>query len=188
MSAKVGEFFGAGAATPPIVLLTPDRLSLKMDVGETDYANIKVGQVGGVLFDSIPGKVYPFVIGEIGLSPSITQGVVTYQVKASLVVPADAPRPAPGMNARGQIITESKPNVLVVPPRAIRRSGNSSVVDVRRGDAVEEQVVTTGATDTEQVEVLTGLNENDVVVVPALTSARPGSTPKAQPTLPGGVK
>lgn len=188
VSAKVGEFFGAGAATPPIVLLTPDRLSLKMDVGETDYANIKVGQVGGVLFDSIPGKVYPFVIGEIGLSPSITQGVVTYQVKASLVVPADAPRPAPGMNARGQIITESKPNVLVVPPRAIRRSGNSSVVDVRRGDAVEEQVVTTGATDTEQVEVLTGLNENDVVVVPALTSARPGSTPKAQPTLPGGVK
>jgi RND family efflux transporter MFP subunit len=189
VNAKPGEFFAAAAANgAAIVLLTPDRLRLKMDVGETDYANIKVGQAGGVLFDSIPGKVYPFVIAEIGLSPSITQGVVTYQVKASLVVPVDAPRPAPGMNARGQIITESKANVLVVPPRAIRRSGNDQVVDVRRNGAVEEQVVTTGATDTQQVEILTGLNEGDVVVVAALASAKPGSTPKAQPTLPGGVK
>lgn len=188
VNVKVGEFFSQAAASPPIVLLTPDRLLLKMDVGETDYANVKVGQAGGVLFDSIPGKVYPFVISEIGLSPSITQGVVTYQVKASLVVPAGAPRPAPGMNARGQIITESKPNVLVVPPRAIRRSGSNQVVDVRRNGAVQEQVVTTGATDTEQVEILSGLNDGDVVVVVALTSAKPGSTPKAQPTLPGNVK
>ncbi|TAK59943.1 MAG: biotin/lipoyl-binding protein, partial [Dehalococcoidia bacterium] len=87
INAKVGEFFGGGSTTPPIVLLTPDRLTMKMDVGETDYANIKVGQVGGVLFDSIPGKIYPFVISEIGLSPSITQGVVTYPVKGSLVLP-----------------------------------------------------------------------------------------------------
>lgn len=189
VNAKPGEFFAPSAANgAAIVLLTPDRLRLKVDVGETDYANIKDGQAGGVLFDSIPGKIYPFRITEIGLSPSITQGVVTYQVKASLVVPADAPRPAPGMNARGQIITDSKPNVLVVPPRAIRRSGNDQVVDVRRNGSVEEQVVTTGATDNQQVEILTGLNEGDNVVVASLTSAKPGSTPKAQPTLPGNVK
>jgi RND family efflux transporter MFP subunit len=189
VNAKAGEFFAPSSANgAAIVLLTPDRLRLKIDVGETDYANIKLGQVGGGVFDSIPGKIYPFVIGEIGLSPSITQGVVTYQVKASLIVPADAPRPAPGMNARGQIITESKAGVLVVPPRAIRRSGNNQVVDVRRNGGIEEQVVTTGATDTQQVEILTGLSEGDVVVVAALTSARPGATPKPQPTLPGGVK
>jgi RND family efflux transporter MFP subunit len=189
INAKAGEFFAAAAASgAAIVLLTPDRLTLKMDVGETDYASLKNGQAGGVLFDSIPGKVYPFVITEIGLSPSVTQGVVTYQVKASLIVPADGPRPAPGMNARGQIITDSKPNVLAVPPRAIRRSGNNQVVDIRRNGGVEEQVVTTGATDNQQVEILTGLTDGDVVVVASLTTAKPGSTPKAQPTLPGGVK
>lgn len=188
INAEPGEFFGASTTNPAIVLLTPDRLTLKMDVGETDYANLKTGQAGGVLFDSIPGKVYPFTISEIGLSPSVTQGVVTYQVKASLVLAAGAPRPAPGMNARGQIIKESKPNVLVVPPRAIRKSGNDQVVDVRRDGSVVAQVVTTGVTDTEQVEVLTGLNEGDVVVVASLTSARPGATPKPQPTLPGNVR
>jgi RND family efflux transporter MFP subunit len=188
INAKIGEFFGAGSQTPPIVLLTPDRLVMKMDVGETDYANVKVGQVGGVVFDSIPGKQYPFVISEIGLSPSLTQGVVTYPVKASLILPKDAPRPAPGMNARGIIITESKQNVLVVPPRALRRSGNDQVVDVRRDGKVEEQVVTTGASDTENVEIVSGLNEGDVVVMAALAGTNGNATPQAQATLPGGVR
>ena len=115
-----------------------------MDVGETDYANLKVGQAGGVLFDSIPGKVYPFVISEIGLSPSITQGIMTYRSRHRSSCRADAPRPAPGMNARGQIITDSRPNVLVVPPRAIRRSGTNQVVTSAATARVEEQVVTTG--------------------------------------------
>ena len=188
VSAKVGEFFGAGNTSPAIVLLTPDKLNLKMDVGETDYAKLKAGQGGVVFFDSIPGTVYPFAISEIGLAPSVTQGVVTYQVKASLVLAPGAPRPAPGMNARGQIVTDSKPNVLVVPPRAIRKSANDQVVDVRRDGSVVAQVVTTGASDADQVEIVTGLAEGEVVVVASLTSAKPGSTPKAQPTLPGNVR
>ncbi|HYM15286.1 MAG TPA: biotin/lipoyl-binding protein [Dehalococcoidia bacterium] len=188
VNAKVGEFASQASTAPPIVLLTPDRLVLKMDVGETDYANVKLGQAGGVLFDSIPGKIYPFVISEIGLSPSVTQGVTTYQVQASLIVPAGAPRPAPGMNARGQIITDSRPNILVVPPRAVHRSGSNQVVDVRRNGAVLEQVITTGVSDNDNVEVLSGLTDGDVVVAPALGSASAGPTAKAQPTLPGGVK
>ena len=183
-----GEFFGASTTNPAIVLLTPDRLTLKMDVGETDYANLKTGQAGGVLFDSIPGRVYPFVILGNWAQPLGDAGRRDVPVKASLVLPADAPRPAPGMNARGQIITESKPNLLVVPPRAIRKSGNDQVVDVRRDGSIVAQVVTTGATDTGQVEVVTGLVEGDVVVVASLTSARPGATPKPQPTLPGNVR
>jgi HlyD family secretion protein len=159
-----------------------------MDVGETDYANVKVGQGGGVIFDSIPGKVYPFRISEIGLSPSTQQGVVTYAVTATLVVPPDAPRPAPGMNARGQIITDSKPNLLVVPPRAIRKDGADQVVDVKRDGSVVEQKVTTGASDNDQIEIVTGLNDGDVVVVASLTSSKAVATPKPAPTLPGGVR
>jgi HlyD family secretion protein len=188
VNAKIGEFVSQAATEAPIVLLTPDRLVLQMDVGETDYANVKIGQAGGVIFDAIPGKIYPFVISEIGLSPSVTQGITTYQVKASLIIPKDAPRPAPGMNARGQIITDSKQNVLVVPPRAIHRSGNNQVVDVRRNGAVQEEVITTGVSDNDNVEVLSGLADGDVVVAPALGAASAGPTARAQPTLPGGVK
>jgi hypothetical protein len=92
------------------------------------------------------------------------------------------------MNARGQIITDSKQNVLVVPPRAIHRSGNDQVVTVRRNGALAEQVVTTGVSDNDNVEVLSGLADGDVVVAPALGGAAAGATPVTQPTLPGGVR
>ncbi len=189
---KPGEFFSSASAAADgagaIVLLTPDKLTLSMTVGETDYRTLKIGQGGASIFDGLPGSVYPFTITEIGLSPTITQGVVTYPVKASLIILPNSPRPAPGMNARGQIITESRPNVLIIPSRAIRIRGTDQIVDVKRETGTEEVVVTTGASDGPNVEVLTGLNEGDVVVVVTLTSGGSAAKPKAEPTLPGGVR
>jgi multidrug efflux pump subunit AcrA (membrane-fusion protein) len=191
---KVGEFSGGAAAASaeggaPIVLLTPERLTLTMSVGETDYRTVKIGQAGVALFDGIPGGIYPFTITEIGLSPVVTQGVVTYNVKASLVVLPDGVPPVPGMNARGQITTSSVENVLIIPARAIRISGTNQVVDRKAEDgSIEEVVVTTGANDGEQVEIASGLEDGNTIVVVTLTSGETGSTPEAEPTLPGGVR
>jgi HlyD family secretion protein len=141
------------------------------------------------IFDGIPGRPYPFTIREIGLSPVVNQGVVTYEVKGDLVILDGSPPPAPGMNARGQLTTESKPDVLVIPPRAIRLRGVEQIVDVKREGGSVEQVVTTGATDNEQVEILTGLQEGDVVLVVTLTSTEDGGpTPVTESTLPGGIR
>jgi HlyD family secretion protein len=189
---KPGEFFSSASAAADgagaIVLLTPDRLTLRMTVGETDYRTLKIGQGGASVFDGLPGSVYPFTITEIGLSPTVTQGVVTYGVKASLIILPNSPRPAPGMNARGQIITDSKPDVLIIPSRAIRLRGTEQVVDVKRDAGIEEVVVTTGANDGPNVEVVTGLAEGDTIVVVTLTSGGTDAKPQAEPTLPGGVR
>jgi len=181
-----GEF-ASTASVAAIVLLTPDALVLDIQIGETDYPNVRLDQTGVVLFDALPGVPFPFRIVELGLSPTITQGVVTYEATAALVVPPDGARPAPGMNARGQIITESRVDVLAVPPRAIRRRGGDQVVDVRRNGTVSEQVVTTGLTDVDNVEILSGLEEGDVLVVPVLITAS-GSRSDAAPTLPSGIR
>lgn len=183
----LGEFTGVGAATPAIVLLTPDVLVLELQLGETDYPNVKLDQVGVVLFDAIPGTPYAFTVLELGLSPTVTQGVVTYHVTAALNIPPDAQRPAPGMSASGQIVTESRANVVAVPPRAIRRRGTEQVVDVRRNGTVVEQVVTTGFSDTNNVEILTGLEEGDVIVVPTLVTGS-ADQPDVEPTLPSGIR
>lgn len=186
-----GEFAGSASQEPAIVLLTPDAIVLKIDVGETDYPNIKIGRGGAARFDGIPGSFYPFTITEIGLSPTITQGVVTYEVTAAVVIGPDAPRPVPGMNANGQLVTERRDNVLVIPPRALRRRGNEVIVDVRREGRIDEVVVTTGLSDNERVEVLSGLTDGDVVVVPALAGSAGGPAgggPTAVPTIPGGIR
>lgn len=187
VSIRQGEFVGPAAAEPAIVLLTPDRLTLQMDIGETDYTNVEPGQRGGVLFDGLPGHIYPFAISELGLSPSVSQGVVTYPATATIVIPPDAPRPAPGMNGRGQLVLDSRRDVIAVPLRAVRRSGSEQVVDVRRDSAVVEQPVRTGVSDAENVEILEGLSEGDTIVVPVLRGTG-GDDAEAEPTLPGGIR
>ncbi len=187
LNLKPGEFTGVGSTTPAIVLLTPDTIVLKMQVGETDYPNVKLDQRGIALFDALPGKPYPFTVAQLGLSPTVTQGVVTYQVTAAMDIPAGTPLPAPGMSANGQIVTESRPNVISVPPRAIRRKGTDQVVEVRRNGTVEDQVVTTGFSDTNNVEILSGLQEGDTIVVPVLISGS-ASQPNRKPTLPSGIR
>ena len=62
-------------------------------------------------------------------------------------------------------------------------------MSVKRANGdVEEQIVTTGATDGNNVEILTGLAEGDTVEVVTLTTAKPGTTPKPQATIPSGLR
>ncbi len=183
---NLGEFTGA-SAEPPIVLLTPDAVVLSMSIGETDYLQVQLDQTGIALFDALPGQPYPFRVIEIGLAPGSNQGVITYSVKGALLLPPDAPRPAPGMSANGQIVTDSKVDVIAIPPRAIRRSGGSQVVDVKEGGMVVERVVTTGASDNANVEILEGLVEGDIIVLPSLVTGR-SADEAADPTLPAGIR
>jgi RND family efflux transporter MFP subunit len=186
-----GEFASAAGTTAPIVMLTPDALILTLDIEETDYPNVKIDQGGVALFDGIPGAVYPFRISEIGLSPSTTSGVITYEAKAVLTVLPNSPRPAPGMNANGQLTTASKADIVVIPPRALRRRGSEQIVDVKRDGIIVETVVTTGVSDNNNVEILTGLAEGDVIVLPVVAGGAaggPGGGPTAVPTIAGGIR
>jgi hypothetical protein len=139
-----------------------------------------------VLFDALPGVPFGFTVTELGLSPTVTQGVVTYEVTAALDVPPEGTRPAPGMSGNGQIVIESRADVLAVPPRAIRRKGTDQVVQVRRDGVLIDQVVATGLSDTENVEILSGLNEGDEIVAPVLVTG--DDSVDAEPTLPGGIR
>ncbi len=183
---SLGEFAGT-AAEPAIVLLTPDAVVFEMNIGETDYPQVQLDQTGVALFDALPGRPYPFRVIEIGLSPVSNQGVVTYPITGAIIVLPDAPRPAPGMSANGQIVTDSKVDVIAVPPRAIRRSGGDQVVDVLRNGEVVEQIVVTGASDNNNVEIVEGLSEGETIVVPALIGGGPADNAPA-PTLPSGIR
>jgi HlyD family secretion protein len=71
------------------------------------------------------------------------------------------------------VIIQQKENVLMVPNRAIRTEGANKVVDVKTGEKTEPRVITTGMVGDQNTEVLTGVNEGDMVTIP-------------MPTLTGG--
>jgi multidrug efflux pump subunit AcrA (membrane-fusion protein) len=182
---QVGDL--VSSQLPAITLLTPGALEVRLAVGETDFPSLRVGMVGLVLFDALQDRPFPVVITHIGLGPNVEQGIVTYVAEGALVGIGEGPadRPAPGMNGSAILVTEQHQNVLVVPNRAIRRRGDEVVVDVMVNGKTEVRAVQTGLSDTDNTEVVSGLEEGDLLVLPATATAGQATQ---QENLPGGVR
>lgn len=178
------------ASVPAITLLTPDALRVELTLGETDLPPLKIGQTGLIIFDAIQGVPFSITISKIGLAPETSQGVVTYSAEADLtdLDSADV-RPLPGMNGAAVIVTEERKDVLAVPARAIRRQGSSQVVEVLVDGKPEIRVIQTGASDAENVEVINGLAEGDLVVLlGAAPAAEEEEQEEEENVIPEGIR
>ncbi|MEO6043732.1 MAG: HlyD family efflux transporter periplasmic adaptor subunit [Tepidiformaceae bacterium] len=109
---------------------------------------------------------------------------------------ANAPLPSPGMTASVTVVLSVTDDALLLPTTAIKRSGRTSVVNLKLPDGtLEQRTVTTGGTDSTSTAILTGLVEGDVVQIgtTAVASAATASRTAApaggrQPTPAGGVR
>jgi multidrug efflux pump subunit AcrA (membrane-fusion protein) len=176
------------SATPAVTLLTPDALEVELTLGETDLPSVKVGQKGVIIFDAILEKAYPLTVTEIGLAPTIQQGVVTYLATARLegFDANTSVRPAPGMSGAAVIVTEEKSGVLAVPNQAIRRSGQNKTVEVVIDGKLETRVVQTGISDAEKTEILSGLKAGDLIALPGSASVEQAGEEVEE--LPAGLR
>jgi HlyD family secretion protein len=176
------------SATPAMTLLTPDALEVELTLGETDLPTVRVGHKGVIIFDAILEKAYPLTVTEIGLAPTIEQGVVTYLATAQLdgFDPNADVRPAPGMSGAAVIVTEEKSGVLAVPNQAIRRRGDDKVVEVVSDGNLETRVIQTGISDAEKTEVLSGLKIGEVVRLPGSVSVEEAAGEAEE--LPAGLR
>jgi HlyD family secretion protein len=176
------------SATPAMTLLTPNALEIELTLGETDLPSVKVGQQGVIIFDAIQEQAYQLTVTEVGLAPTMEQGVVTYVATAQLTNfdPNADVRPAPGMSGSAVIATQEKAGVLAVPNRAIKRQGEDQIVQVVIDGKLETRTVRTGITDGEKTEILSGLKAGERVVVPGGTAAE--ETTGQGEELPGGIR
>jgi membrane fusion protein (multidrug efflux system) len=166
-SIKVGDSAGGTAAA--FTLTDPDNLraivyrpqrELIFFQNANDLSAIEVR----VQPEALPGQVFKGTINF--LSPTIDATSGSFRITLTLDQPASdaaGPRLAPGMLARIDIVTERRPNALVVPKRALRREGDSQFLYlVREGKAVRLKVVE-GLSNDEFVELT--LSEEDPIEV-----------------------
>ncbi|MBS7457923.1 efflux RND transporter periplasmic adaptor subunit [Coralloluteibacterium stylophorae] len=71
----------------------------------------------------------------------------------------------PGSAVKARITVEQQPVELMVPLSALQTMNGEEVVFVRVGEAYQAQPVEVGQRDGQRVEILSGLNEGDQVVV-----------------------
>jgi RND family efflux transporter MFP subunit len=124
-----------------------DRVNVGQRVLVTNY-NIKS--------DTLSGQVTQ-------LSPAINETTRTFS--GFITIDNSALKLRPGMFVKGDIITLQKDQVLAVPKEIVKsQRGNRSVFIIERNMAVERGIKI-GISDDTHVEVESGLNEDDKVVI-----------------------
>ncbi len=167
--------------------------TVEISLNEVDVSKVKIGQKVNLTFDAIPDLNITGVVADIDAVGTVTQGVVTYNIKISLDTQDD--RVKSGMSVAASVITDIKQNVVMVPNAAIKISGNNQYVevpdetvadnqlDVNTGilllKPVKNQNVQVGISDDSFTEIISGINENDKIIsrtIAASTSKTPATT------------
>jgi RND family efflux transporter MFP subunit len=71
----------------------------------------------------------------------------------------------PGMFAEAKLVLETKEGVLVLPKQAVIDSGDKKYVYVVKDNKAIQTEITTGIEDDERVEIVSGLQAGDMIVL-----------------------
>jgi len=134
----------------------PDKLWVTADVDEEDIPRIRPGQRVLIKADAFPDQALKGEVAEI--TPKGDPVQKTYRVRVGL--PADTPLKI-GMTVEVNIIVREEPDALLIPATALV-DGHVWAV---RGGRARKVKVQTGVVGSQQVQVLSGITEDDEVIV-----------------------
>lgn len=173
-----GQTVSPGISTPMVLLTVADLslMQIQVLVDETDIGAVKLGQKVNFTVDAHPGKTFTGVVSLISQSAITQQNVIYYTVYVD--VDSSQGLLFPTMTARVTINTGESNNTLIVPLSAVKEIKGKKYVQVMVDGTPQSVQVELGLADDEKVEVLSGLNEGDQVVLPAskpqTSSGQPG--------------
>jgi len=165
ISTQEGETVAAGLNSPTFVtIIDLNKLQVDAFVDEVDIGKIAAGQSAVFTVDSYPERDFPATVRAIYPKAVVMDNVVYYDVVLRIDEPLTG-QLRPEMTANVIIALEARRGVLAVPLSAVIREEGKSVVYVLRGGRPAPQTVRVGRRDAERIEIVSGLNENDRVLV-----------------------
>ncbi len=163
---KEGDIISATATI--VHLIDPSNMELNAEVDEIDIPDVKLGQRALIEVDALPALQLEGVVTLIGSLPIVEAGLVLYLVLYEVKIGFDVPQGynlKVGMSAIADIIIHERSNVLLVPDRAVTKdSQGNPMVRVMVDEQIQEQSVVVGISDGYQTEIVSGLEEGDMVV------------------------
>lgn len=180
VSTQLGETVVSGlSAAILITIIDPSKLEMWIYVDETDIGRTKPGKKIEYWVDTFRDKRFYGKIDMIYPQPEIKDNIV-YYLAIVKIDPKDTVFLRPEMTTHVRIIVEEKKDVLVVPNNAIRFEEGKTVVYLKGKNKTEAKQVTLGTRDDKFTEVIKGLSEGEIIVIPAVVkkppqNASPGS-------------
>ena len=170
---KAGDQLNGGDSGAMAVIYDLSQLELQMDVSELDIGQIQPGQTVEITAEALPGQTFTGVVEKVSVNGTTTDGFTTYPVTILLSEYGDL---NPGMNVSAHIIVERAENALCVPAEAVNSDNTVLVagegafaedgVTIADPSKIESRPVTLGRGSQDFVEITSGLEEGETVLLP----------------------
>ena len=148
-----------------LMTVTPQNtMTLTVAVDEADISSVKTGMIAEITVNALPDEVFEGEITKVAKTGSGNGGSSKFDVQITLDRQGEM---LAGMSASAVISLYEKMDVLTLPAAALTEEGGKTVVytalDKKTGEPVSPVEVTTGLSDGETVEILSGLQSGDEV-------------------------
>ena len=170
---SMGGYGGTGSSQTQLysldgdVLLTVtplDTMTVTIAVDEKDIASVKTGMTAQLTMNALPDETFEGQVTRVSQTGSGNGGSSKFDVEITLSRESDM---LPGMSATAQLTLYEKMDVLTLPVAALRDEGGKTLVytgkDKKTGEPANPVEVTTGLSDGENVEILSGIDSGTTV-------------------------
>jgi HlyD family secretion protein len=157
---NVGEIANPGS--PVVTVVDISRVVARVNIPQSEEATVRVGQTAVLTQpgskDEVEGKVTV-------VSPDADPNTTTVQIWIEVANPGE--RLKPGMPVHAAIATEVYKAASVVPATAILpgEEGGTAVLTISADSVAHKRAVTLGVREGNQVQILTGANPGEEVVI-----------------------
>lgn len=173
-------FGESGARTSVVALADLNDLQIELDISQTDFARLKMGQRAEIVPEAFPNLKYTGFIAEI--APEANRAKATVQVKVKVDNPDEQLRPE--MNARVNFLGEERPTQgksaprVLVPKAAVVRRDGSAFVFVIKGNKAEQRSIRLGDEAGDFYYVFEGLSGGESTATTGAEKLRDGDRVK----------
>jgi HlyD family secretion protein len=158
---SASEYVHAGDLLLQMADLT--KLQVRAYFDEPELGALHVGQPATIIWDALPNRIWH---GRILSMPSTIITYTTRNVGEVLLSVDDADgKLLPNTNVKVTVTEQRLEHVLTIPREAVHGEGGKDYAYLLHGKVLRRQQVTVGARNLTQVQVLSGLAENDTVAL-----------------------
>ncbi len=147
-----------------------DAVTVSVSVSQEDVSTIAIGDVVNIVFSAYEEETYSGVVSAIDTAET-SENSSTIDYDVTVKVTGDVSKIYQGMTSNVTFITKELKNVVYVSNKAIQTEGTKSYVKEKEGNTIVKKEVVTGFSNGSSVEIQSGLEEGDVVLIESQVSS-----------------
>jgi membrane fusion protein (multidrug efflux system) len=165
---EVGEYAEAGKPIANIVNI--DRIKINVQVPELDVRYVERGQSTPIRIDAFAERMFTGIVDFVAFKAD--SATKTFLVRSIIENPAHNIRP--GMIGRVAFVRRTIPDALTAPLFAIVDKGGERIVFIEKDGVAESRIITIGVIEGDRVQITSGLNVGDHLIVKGHTEVEDG--------------